>query len=370
MFAAKSILVFDNGSGSLKADFATADSPSIVFSSVVGRPRIASELVLGVNPRDNYVGKDAQEKRGILALSYPIDHGRVADWDDMAKIWHHTFYSELRVVPDEHPVLLTAPPLNPLRHHEKTTQIMFETFNTPAMNIGNKLKLVLHSTGRSSGLVLHCGDGVTCTLPIYEGFTLPHAMERIKLAGRDCTEYLMKMLTNGAFNFSTTAEREIVRDIKEKLCFVAPESEHRVKSSKVEKAYILPDGQVITLGKERYLCPELLFQPSLLGMDVRGVHEIVYSSIMRCAMDTRKELYKNIVLSGGSTMHPRFADRLQKEISDLAPSTMSINIIAPPERNFSAWIGGSIVARMPTLMWITKQAYDECGESIVHRMCY
>ncbi|KAE8576038.1 hypothetical protein XENTR_v10004027 [Xenopus tropicalis] len=302
-------LVVDNGSGMCKAGFAGDDAPRAVFPSIVGRPRHQGVMV-GMGQKDSYVGDEAQSKRGILTLKYPIEHGIVTNWDDMEKIWHHTFYNELRVAPEEHPVLLTEAPLNPKANREKLT------------------------------------------------------------------DYLMKILTERGYSFTTTAEREIVRDIKEKLCYVALDFEQEMataaSSSSLEKSYELPDGQVITIGNERFRCPEALFQPSFLGMESCGIHETTFNSIMKCDVDIRKDLYANTVLSGGTTMYPGIADRMQKEITALAPSTMKIKIIAPPERKYSVWIGGSILASLSTFqqMWISKQEYDESGPSIVHRKCF
>ena len=207
--------------------------------------------------------------RGILKIKYPIEHGIVRNWDDMEKIWRTCFEDELRIQPHEYPFLLTEAPLNPTANRDKMAEVMFESFSIPALYIGVQAVLSLYGTGRLSGQILDSGDGVTHIVPIYGGYKIDHAIYRLDLAGRDLSSYLTQLLLERGHSFTTSAERDIVRDMKEKLCYVAQDYRMEIERSRtdatMEKHYELPDGNVITMGSERFRCPEALFDSSVLG---------------------------------------------------------------------------------------------------------
>jgi len=364
-------IIIDNGSGMVKAGFSGDDAPRSVFPSIIGVPRHQG-VMIGMGQKECYLGDEAQKKRGVLKLTYPIEHGIITNWDHMEMIWHHTFYNELRVAPEEHPVLLTEAPMNPKCNREKMLEIMFETFNVPSWYLQIQAVLSLYSSGRTTGIVFDSGDGVSHVVPIYEGYSLPHAVMRIDLAGRDITEYLKKILTETGIQLTTTAESEIVRTMKEKLCYVSMDYENELTKTGDDIDYELPDGTVVKVGSQRFRAPEILFKPEMSGLESKGIHHAIYGSIMKCDLDIRKDLYNAIVLSGGTTCYPNIADRIQQEVSSLSPSSMTVKVIAPAERKYSVWIGGSILASLSTFqhMWISKAEYEEFGPSVVHRKCF
>eukprot|EP00668_Euglena_longa_P046191 GGOE01061875.1.p1 GENE.GGOE01061875.1~~GGOE01061875.1.p1 ORF type:complete len:405 (-),score=112.67 GGOE01061875.1:251-1465(-) len=369
-------VVIDNGSGRCKAGFAGDDAPSCVFPSIVGECKCLALVAEGKAKPGQYIGQEAQDHRGILKLQYPMAHGVVTDWDSMEAIWRHTFFDQLRVAPEDHQVLLTEPPMNPRANREKMAVMMFETFNVPAMYVQIQAVLALYSSGRTTGVVLDCGEGVTHTVPVYEGYSLPFAVKRLDLAGRELTEYMAKLLRGAGYSCDTSAAREVAREIKEQLCFVALDYREAVASAGasqgLEAAYELPDGRTITLGQERFQCPEALFDPDLIGIESDGIHRLLHATIQKCDIDVRRDLYHNCVLSGGTTTFEGLPARLSRELLELAPPNCKVRLTAPTERKFSVWIGGSILAALPTFqdMWIDREQYDEVGPNIVHKKCF
>ncbi|XP_072101497.1 actin-1-like isoform X2 [Mobula birostris] len=304
-------VIIDNGSGICKAGIAGDNAPRSVITSIVGRPK-AKATMLGAGHKEYYIGEEAQAKRGVLNLKYPIKHGIVTCWDDMEKVWRHVYDCELRLKSHERPALLTEAPLNPLHNRETMTEIMFESFKVPAMYIAVQAVLALYASGRTTGLVVDSGDGVTHTVPIYEGYCLPHAVYRFDLAGRDITQYFVRILMEVGHSFISS------------------------------------------------------------GFECPGVHRLVFKSISKCDIDLRKYLHSNVLLSGGSTLFPGLDERLLKELQFLAPAGIPVKVIAPPERKYSVWIGASILTCLTSFqeMWITATEYLEMGPCVVHRKCF
>lgn len=317
-------LVIDSGSGVIKAGRAGEDAPHVVLPNVVGRPK--QQQAGDRAGRDLSFGDDALAKqvKEDIALKHPVENGVITDMEHMVAMWEYTIKEQLKLDPKENFVLLTEPPLNPKHVREEMCKVMFEHFQVPAVYIVNTAVLSLYASGLTTGVVIDSGDGVTHTVPVFEGYALPHAILRLDVAGRELTEYMARLLAERGHQFTTTAEKEIVRDIKEKLGYVAADFEQESMAGadgnpSIERQYELPDGQVITVGTERFKCPEVLFQPSLIpeGAEAQGIHETAFNTIMKCDGDIRKDLYGNIVLSGGSTMFPRIMDRMSKEIQAL-----------------------------------------------------
>lgn len=391
-------IVIDNGSGNLKAGFAGEEHPKCYQANMVGRPKYQKimatttssttatggdnvDVADGQKLESLFVGQFAQQNRGLLKLLYPVEHGIVTKWDEMETLWYHTYSTQLKALPQEHPLLITECPLNPRQNRDKMCQVLFEQFNVPCLYVLIQAVLLLYASGRTTGVVLDSGDGVSHIVPVYEGFLLPTSIKRVDIAGRDITEQLQHELRRlqGVLLLSSS-EKEIARIIKEKCCFVSkdPVRDEKLYSSVYyDKAntdlfstYRLPDGKELVLGAERFRAPEILFNPQIIGNESPGVHELVNLAIAKTDLDLRSVLYQNIILSGGTTLVKNFGDRLLNELNNSSPGTTKVKIYAPPERKYSTWIGGSILAGLSTFkkMWVTYEEYQE-DPNIVHVRC-
>lgn len=296
----------------------------------------------------------------------------------MEDIWNQ-IYKETKCKPEEHPVLLSEAPLNPRSNRERSAEIFFESHNVPAFFVGTQAILALYSSGRTNGIVLDCGDGVTHCVPVVDGFALPHAISRVDIAGRDVTDFLQTQLRRSGYVFTSSAEKEVVREIKERCCAVNvvpvredfySQQEQDIGDGSIQD-FLLPDGTRINVGSERFRAPEILFNPSLIGLEAPGVHESLVSSISKCDLDLRKTLYSCVFLSGGSTLFKGFAERLLHECKKIAPKEAKIRISASADRRFSTWLGGSILAALSSFkhMWVSRAEWESEGPRILHRKC-
>mmetsp|Transcript_28909 Transcript_28909/g.49388 ORF Transcript_28909/g.49388 Transcript_28909/m.49388 type:complete len:369 (-) Transcript_28909:75-1181(-) len=361
-------IVIDNGSGMLKAGWAGEDLPRVIVPSVIGEPFFQEDP----NEEVLYVGDGVAPLAGAVKVRYPLAQGKVTRWDDLELLWDHTF-ELLDAEPEAHPILLTEPPLNPRKNRERMMEIMFEKYKVPACHISIQAVLALYASGRTTGIVLDCGDGVSHCVPVYEGYSIPHAVQRLDLAGRDLTEYMSRLLMLRGYSFTSTAEFELVKEIKEKYGMTLTDSSAKLPSNKsIQITHELLSGEKVTIDEERYQCVEALFKPHLVGKEALGIHEMTYKSINLCDIDLRRDLYQNIILSGGTTTFPGLADRMQNEITSLAPALSRVKVTAPPERKYSVWMGGSILADLMSFkaMMVTDSEYHECGPVIVHRKCF
>ena len=354
-------IVIDNGSGYIKAGLSREEEPKAVFPTMIGYPKNTSKNAYCCG---GYIGTAAEDKIDELEIVYPFENGVIKYWDDMEKIWSHLFTNELKVDPEEHNVLITEVPSNPKECKEKIAQIMFENFNVPGLYIANPGVLNIYTAGKWNGFSIDLGDRFTNFTAVFEWFSLPYANFRQNLGGKDLTKYMIKALL---------PDRLIAEKIKEKACYVAFDFEKEI----VEPFdYELPDGKHAIIRDLRITCPEILFRPGIVGIKVgvRKIEEICNDSIQKCDIDIRKKLYNTIVLAGGTSMFNGLQERLIKEIKALAPESMKeeVKVIASPDRKYATWIGGSIFSSLSEFKscWITKDEYEEYGETIVRRKCF
>nr|WOD57890.1 Arp2D2 [Drosophila bocki] len=389
----RQVIVCDNGSGFVKCGYAGSNFPAFVFPSMVGRPiiragnRIDDKAVQDLNIADVIVGDEASQLRSLLELTYPMDKGVVRNWEDMCHVWDYTFGpKKMDIDPTNTKILLTEPPMNPTKNREKMIEVMFEKYGFDSAYIAIQAVLTLYAQGLVSGVVIDSGDGVTHICPVYQEYSLPHLTRRLDIAGRDITHYLTKLLLRRGYAFNHTADFETVRILKEKLCYIGYdiEMENRLalETTVLVKSYTLPDGRVITIGGERFEAPEALFQPHLINVEGPGIAELVFNIIQSADIDIRSELYRHIVLSGGSTMYPGLPSRMEREIKQLylervlkndseKLAKFKIRIEDPPRRKDMVFIGGAVLAEVAKNrdgFWVSKQEYQEQGLKVLQKL--
>lgn len=351
----------------------------------------------GTEDLDFYIGDEALAKSNSpgYGVHYPIKHGQVENWDHMERFWEASIFQYLRCEPEDHRFLLTEPPLNAPENREMTAEIMFETFNCAGLYIAVQAVLALAASWTSSkvvgqpltGTVIDSGDGVTHVIAVAEGYVIGSAIKHIPIAGRDITSFIQSMLRDrGEADTSLkTAER-----IKEEYCYVSPNIVKEFRRFDTEedrfKKYLVDQGlgrrATVDVGYERFLAPEIFFNPEIASSDyLTPLPEVVDQVVQMSPMDVRKGLYKNIVLSGGSTMFRDFGRRLQRDIQGLVSdrirkseersgaksSGIDVQVISHKRQRNAVWFGGSLLAQTAEFQnyCYSKSDYEEYGPSIV-----
>ena len=353
-------VVMDNGSRQCKAGMAGTKRPSV-------RIHLPLQPETSPTPRND----DLVQRRNNVHLVNPVVRGVISDWDALEDLWNHVFHNELRVNPANHNLMLADVPLNLRAVRETMAEIAFEVFHCPALHIAHQPTLSLFSSGRVSGMVVEVGEGVTHCTPCYQGYILPHATSRMDLAGGDITKLLQELLQADGVDLRNN---HLVNNIKKGCCYVPmdfacemePEDEHRVVDFK------LPDGSRLVLGQDLRRCPEILFQPALIGGKTAGLVQHFYDVINACAATLHRMLFHNVVLAGGATKMQGFHERVYRDISMRASPGFKTNIFVHPQPIHAVWLGGSMVASLAEFhtLWATIEEYNEYGAHVIHRKFY
>ena len=369
-------VVMDLGTGAIKADIAGAEVPQ-VFPNVVGtvkhKPLVPDQQVEGLVEGNMFVGRDVDKHRGLLRLSHPMEHGHITDWKGLTHMLRHVTGS-LGIPAKDHPVLVTEAPNTSRPQRHKLAQVMFEELQYPALLFSVQAVLSLYSTGNTTGVVLDIGDGVTHVCPVYEGYSIRDACGRVDFGGRDVTSYLQLLLRQHGNFLDTSAEFEIVREVKEQHCFVQRTARRETEQQTAAhmSKHKLPDGTELVLGNELHQAPEVLFNPTLVGRECSSVVQVLSESIRKTDIDIRKALYESVFVSGGTSLMTGFCPRLLSEMTKVTPKDCKVKLHAPAERMFTTWIGGSFLAQLTSFkeMLTKRSEYLEEGERVLHNRLF
>ncbi|ORC84586.1 putative actin [Trypanosoma theileri] len=374
--SATSTIIVDFGSSSVKAGTASESLPSLIFPTVVGVPVKKMGLLKRNKVKDEMtplppfiVGTEAIHEMHRAILHYPIQHGIVKDWAKMEQIINYTF-TELGLNPEETSVVCTESLFNPKHSSEQLVELLFGAFNVPSVAVIPSGVCALYSSGRTTGLVLDSGDGVTQITPVYDSYIIQRGANRINHGGSDVTEYLRTLLYERGFNFTSPQDKLTVKSIKEHLCYISTEYTRELQEKEEKQSFFsLPDGQKVQIGKEAFRAPEILFSPHIMMSELPSMQELVVDAVKRCSIDIRKDLLSSIILSGGNTMFEGFASRLTEEVLKEFPGLFaSAKVIDAPDRQYSVWSGASVLAGLASFSerLVTLDIFEEHGPSIIH----
>ena len=281
------VIVFDNGSGYLKAGLSSKETPMFTLPALIGRPMLRyKQKIENIELRPIMIGDEVTPVRSMLELSYPMEEGIITNAEDMQILWDYVLQKKLKIVKDnfkDRKLLMTEAPNNPDRNKEVMAEILFEKLGIGYFNIEPQAKMTLYAEGEETGVILDSGDGVTHVIPIFQNYLITHQIKRLDIAGRHITNYLTRLLQMKGYAFNSTADFETVREIKEKYCFVSCDinSDRKLdlETSFYNSESKLPDGRKIHISNEKFEAPEILFEPHLVQNEMPGVHEMLYNSI-------------------------------------------------------------------------------------------
>eukprot|EP00163_Fabomonas_tropica_P009616 TRINITY_DN19434_c0_g1_i1.p1 TRINITY_DN19434_c0_g1~~TRINITY_DN19434_c0_g1_i1.p1 ORF type:complete len:414 (+),score=125.11 TRINITY_DN19434_c0_g1_i1:131-1372(+) len=394
-------VVIDNGTGYTKMGFAGNFSPNFIIPTAitVNEDKKTASSKKGVEDLDFQIGYEATALSQTHTVHYPIRHGIIDNWDHMERYWQHCIFKYLKCEPEDHHFLLTEPPLNAPENREYTAEIMFETFNVAGLYIAVQAVLALAASWTSkkakektlTGTVIDSGDGVTHVVPVAEGYVIGSSIKHIPLAGRDITAFIHQLQRERELSIPPGETMDVARKTKEQYCYVCPDiakefGRYDADPAKYIKQYqgqhpVTKAPYTVDVGHERFLGPEIFFNPEIFSSDfTTPLPSLVDNIIQTCPIDTRRGLYKNIVLSGGSTMFKDFDKRLQRDIrkgtearikaseerSGVKSTQVEVNVLSHPMQRYAVWFGGSMLASTPEFYSVchTKAEYDEIGPSV------
>lgn len=395
-------VVIDNGTGYTKMGYAGNNEPSFIVPSSIATCKTAAGMAAkGIEDLDFYIGNEATNAAKSYELSNPVRHGQIDNWTHMEMYWEQAIFKYLRAEPEDHYFLLTEPPLNAPENREYLAEIFFETFNVPGLYIAVQAVLALAASWTKkavndrtlTGTVIDSGDGVTHVIPVAEGYVIGSCIKHIPIAGHDITGFVLQLLRERDERIPPSEVQEQAKRIKERYCYVCPDIAKEFAKYDAEPAKwfqkhtaldpISKKPYSVDVGYERFLAPEIFFNPEILSSDfLTPLPVLVDETIQASPIDTRRGLYKNIVLSGGSTMFKDFGRRLQRDVKRFVdarhkltieqsqgrvkPQPIDVNVISHSMQRYAVWFGGSMLASLPEFFTAchTKAQYDELGPSI------
>jgi len=360
-------VILDMGSATCKVGTAGDDTPTAVLPSIAAN-------------------NDSE---------YFIHRGIVTNYDNMSKAWNTMFYNSLRKAPEDQPLLVTEPILNPKINREKMMELAFEQFNVPAYFAALQGLLTVYSSGRNSAMAVDIGHGTVQITPVFEGIVVSQALVKQSFAGFDVTEFLKQLILSSNTNppkrsLHSIATLNEYEQVKHKLCHVALHYEEELsllnQPDNVHDTFTLPDGTAVTLGSEQITCTESLFKPTMVqqtpsNQQQQHIHSsnitsllpldlLIKNSIDQCDdPNISDRMRNNIYLSGGSSLLKGINERLKHELESKYKT--KVRIIEAPGRELSSFIGASILGSLTTFASIVveRAEYDEHGAGIVHKKC-